>query len=100
MVLAEDKSPVEELIRQAKVMLHPQRGCLAVICDDDDLPFVKSTVSSPMPPVLHLHHSSMFAFMASSGDDRFSAYHTVSCLQSVFHNVFTSHTTSTTCHLY
>jgi hypothetical protein len=77
MVQADDKSPVEDLIHKAKLMLHPQRGSLAVICDDDDILFVKSVVSSAMPPLLHLHHSTMFAFMASAGDDRFSAYHSV-----------------------
>jgi hypothetical protein len=77
MVVDDDRTSMEELIRQAKIMLHPERGCLAVICDDDDIGFVKSLVSSQSPPILHLHHSSMFAKMQSVDDPRYSAYHSV-----------------------
>jgi hypothetical protein len=77
MVLDDDKTPIEELIRQAKLMLHCERGCLAIICDDDEIGLVKSLVSAPNPPILHLHHSSMFAFMKSAEDTRFSPYHSV-----------------------
>jgi hypothetical protein len=77
MILDDDRTPLEELIRQAKLMLHSERGCLAVVCDDDDIGFVKSLVASQKPPFLHLHHSSMFAFMKSAEDTRFSPYHSV-----------------------
>jgi hypothetical protein len=76
-VIAEDRVSFGELIRQAKLMLDMEKGCLAVICDDDDIGFIKSLVSSPNPPTLHLHYSTMFAYMKSAGDDRLSPYHTV-----------------------
>jgi hypothetical protein len=77
LVLADDRVSVGELIRQTKLMLDMEKGCLAVICDDDDIGLIKSLVSSPNPPTLHLHHSTMFAYMKSAGDDRFSPYHSV-----------------------
>jgi hypothetical protein len=76
-IVDDDRRAVEELVRQAKLMLDSERGCLAVICDDDDLGFVKSMVSSESPPMLHLHHSSMFAKMKHVDDPRYSPYHSV-----------------------
>jgi hypothetical protein len=80
----EERHKIEELIRQAKLLLHVERGCLAVICDDDDISFIKNLVASQSPPILHLHHGSMFAFMAPASDTRFSPYHQVSCKRSSF----------------
>jgi hypothetical protein len=78
MVVAEDRTGLQDLIKQAKLLLDAERGCLAVVCDDDDVAFIKNSVASNMPPILHLHHSSMFAFMESSRDTRFNPYHSVS----------------------
>ena len=84
----DDGADAAAYIKHSKLHLNAEKGCLVVLCDDDDVPVVKALVSSSTPPILHRHFSTMYGTMTAPIDSRFVAYHSVSVYKVMPHTLW------------